>query len=442
MSLMTEHPTKKELDEYCRRVLAPTSFLSVHRHVITCASCAAQCNSPQQVDRDLAHLHEALVSEPDGTPYHLSASEMQGYVRGALDEIDLEIAQSHLSICNTCLNEVQQQKAENDAVTPAHIKPEAFTLRRPIVSSPIWYRWRVAAAVLGAAVLLLVTFWLLRTRPADRKEQAAHQINQNSPETSASAEIKSSGTPAPSSPEKGSLPNTQLAVVLIDGNSKVTLDSQGSLAGLEQLPAHIQQKVTAALQAGKFEQPAAVAQLNGQPSTLLSESGNGLPFRLFSPLGQVVRSEQPNFRWQALPGAQSYKVTVTDADLNEVATSPGLNTTEWRITRPLKPGGIYSWQVTALKNGVGVTSPVLPAPQAKFKILDRSMLDLIQQAERTEPRSHLTRGVLYAEAGLLDEAEQELRLLVRQNPRADIANKLLHSLQAMRAAHTSSPGRG
>jgi hypothetical protein len=159
-------------------------------------------------------------------------------------------------------------------------------------------------------------------------------------------------------------------------------------------------------------------------------------------LGQVVRSEQPNFRWQALPGAQSYKVTVTDADLNEVATSPGLNTTEWRITRPLKPGGIYSWQVTALKNGVGVTSPVLPAPQAKFKILDRSMLDMIQQAERTEPRSHLTRGVLYAEAGLLDEAEQELRLLVRQNPRADIANKLLHSLQAMRAAHTSSPGRG
>jgi len=436
---MTEHPTSKELGEYCRRVLAPASFLSIHRHVITCASCAAQCNSPQQLDHDLAHLHEALVTEPDGTPYHLSASEMEAYIRGALDEIDLEIAESHLSICNTCLNKAQPQMAENDAVARGYIEPAAFTSRRRIVDSPVWNRWpwRVAAAVLGAVVLLLMTFWLLRIRPTEQKEQAVNPINQSSPETSSSGEIKGSSTPAPLAPEQ----NPQLAVVLNDGNSKVTMDSHGTLAGLEQLSPRIRQRVTAALQTGKLEQPDAVAQLKGQPSTLLSEAGNGLPFRLFSPLHQVVRSQKPNFRWQGLAGVQSYRVTVTDVDLNEVATSPTLNTTEWQITKPLKRSGIYSWQVTALKNGVAVTSPVLPAPQAKFKILDHSTLEMIQQAERTEPRSHLTRGVLYAEAGLLDEAEQELRLLVRKNPHADIANKLLRSLQAIRAAQTSSSGR-
>jgi len=169
---------------------------------------------------------------------------------------------------------------------------------------------------------------------------------------------------------------------------------------------------------------------------------NGLPFRLLSPLGQVVRSQQPTFRWQTVPGAQSYKIFVTDADLNEVATSPALNATEWRITQPLKRGGIYSWQVTALRNGVAISSPVLPAPQAKFRILDRSTLDMMEQAERAEPHSHLTRGVLYAEAGMLDKAEEELQLLVRQNPRADIAHKLLRSVQAMRADHASSSGRG
>jgi hypothetical protein len=436
---MTGHPTKKELDEYCHRVLAPDAFMSVHRHVSECARCAAQCNSPQQLGRDLVHLHEALGSEPDGTPYHLSASEVATYARGSLDEIDLEIAESHLSVCNTCLNEVKQQIAVTQVAEPA-----AFKSRRPVVTSSTWNRWpwRVAAAVLGVAVLILVSVWLLRTRPAKQVDQAEHPINQSSPAASSTAEVKSSGEPAPLSSGQGSLPNRPLAVELNDGSTKVTMNTEGTLAGLEQLPARIQQKVRAALQTGKLDQPATLAQLNSQPSTLLSESGNGLPFRLLSPLGQVIRTQQPNFRWQALPDAQSYKVTVTDADLNEVATSPALDATEWRITQPLKPGGIYSWQVTALKNGVAVTSPVLPAPQAKFKILDRSTLETIQQVEHAEPGSHLTRGVLYAEAGLLDQAEQELRLLVRQNPGSEIANKLLRSVQAMRAAQTSSSGRG
>jgi lipopolysaccharide biosynthesis regulator YciM len=42
--------------------------------------------------------------------------------------------------------------------------------------------------------------------------------------------------------------------------------------------------------------------------------------------------------------------------------------------------------------------------------------------------------VLYAESGLLDEAEQQLRILVRNNPFAGVAQKLLQNVQAMRAA--------
>src|SRR5215204_6196616 len=132
-------------------------------------------------------------------------------------------------------------------------------------------------------------------------------------------------------------------------------------------------------------------------------------------------------------GAQSYTVAVTDAELNEVATSPPLNATEWQIPKPLKQGGIYSWQVTALKDGVKITSPVLPAPQAKFKVIDRTTSEMLQQTQRAYPDSHLTLGVLYAEAGLLDEAEQELRVLARDNPRASVAQKLLRQVQSLKA---------
>ena len=419
---MTEHPTKRELDEYCRRMLAPASFLSVHRHVITCASCTAECNSPQQLNRDLVQLQEALVSDSDGTPYHLSATEVVAYARGVLDEVGLEIAESHLGICSTCSSEVQRH-AEVGRIEAARSKPSAVTSRPRVVN---WSR-RVAAAVVGIAVLASLTLWL-RPKSAEHKDQET--------------KVQSPGTPkdlpAEAERPKEAPPNTQFTIVLNDGSSQVTIDSQGTLAGLDQLSPRSQQKIKAALQSGQLQQSAALGQLNSRPSTLLSESGDGLLFRLLNPLGQVVRSQQPTFRWRSLPGAQSYKVIVTDADLNEVAVSPLLNVTKWRMTQPLKPGEIYSWQVTAQKNGVAVTSPVLPAPQAKFKILDRPTSEMLQQAERAYPRSHLTRGVLYSEAGLLEDSEQELRLLVRENPQSDIARKLLQSIRSMRTAY----GRG
>lgn len=409
---MTEHPTQLELDGYGRRVLAPDVFLSVHRHVSACPRCAAECNSPEYMARDLAHLREAFVSAPEETPYHLSTAEAEGYRRGVLNEIDLEIVESHLETCATCLDQVQVRR------------PSA---PRRWINLPIVGRWQpvqVAAAMLLVAVLVLLAIWFARSRPPQPNQQIAWPAATPSPASAPSVQ----SSPTPVSPD-------EFVVVLNDGGRNVTLDKQGTLAGLDRLPANTQIRVNAALQRGRLDQSPALAQLASQRSTLLGSSSDGLPFRLTGPLGQVVRSQRPALRWQALPGAQSYKVIVTDAELNEVAASPALNTTMWQVTKPLPPGGIYSWQVTALKDGAAIISPVLPAPQAKFKVLDSSAARMIEQAERAYRDSHLTLGVLYAEAGLLDEAEQEFRALVRDNPRADVAQKLLRSVQAMRSAN-------
>lgn len=424
---MTEHPTKLELDEYGRRVLPPDAFLSVHRHIIACPRCATQCNSPQDLSRDLDDLHAALLSAPDDTPYHLSATQVAAYVRGAFDEIDLEIAESHLGICSTCLGKVQRHAAVGEPIVPM----DRSRRQNSLPSMNRWQPWRVAAVVSCGVILGLATLWLLQMKPA---QPANGPANPSSPQSSSTAAAQASPTSTPTD-------NAQFVLALNDGNGKVTIDKQGVLAGLERLPSRSQQNIQAALRTGRLESSSALTQLASQPSTLLSKSGNGLPFGLLGPLGQVVRSEQPTFRWRPLAGAQSYTVIVTDADLNEVATSPPINTTEWQIQKSLRDGGIYSWQVTALKDGVRITSPVLPAPQAKFRVLDRSTSETLQQAERAYPNSHLTLGVLYAEAGLLDEAEQELRVLVRDNPDDRIALKLLQNVKAMRAVRTSASGR-
>ena len=403
---MTEHPTQRELDDYCGRVLPPPVFLSVHRHVMSCPACAAQCDAPEFLARDLTNLHEALIAAPEETPYHVSVVEMKRYAQGTMNEIDREIVESHLETCDACRAQVRQTTA-----------PRRFSGR--------WQPVRIAAAVLIGVAMILVAVWLLRSRSAERKEEIAW------PASASPSPVSVDNSPAPS-------PVDEFALVLSDGSRQVTVDQKGTLAGLERLAPRIQERVSAALKVGKLEQPPALAQLASEPSTLLGESSDGLPFRLLGPLGQILRTQQPTFRWRALDGAESYKVIVTDADLNQVAASEPLTTTEWRATRPLPPGGVYSWQVAATKDGAEVISPVMPAPQAKFMILDSATMRMLQQAERAYSDSHLTRGVLYAEAGLLEESEQELRLLVRDNPRADIAQKLLRSVQSLRAQRTST----
>lgn len=412
---MSEHPTQQELDDYCRRVLAPPVFLSVHRHVVACPRCAEHCNSPEHLARDLSHLRESLISAPDETPYHISVMEMRRYAQGTMDEIDREIAESHLEICETCRGQVRQ----------------ASTTRR-WVGLPFAGRWqpvRIAAAVLFGFAVILVALWLLRSRPAERRDEIAW------PASASPSPVNVNNSPAPQLSPGGA---EEFALVLSDGSRKVTVDQKGTLAGLERLPSRVQERVGAALRTGKLEHPPALAQLAGQPGTLLGNSSDGIPFRLVGPLGQIVRNQQPVLRWRALAGAESYKVIVTDADLNQVAASAPLTATEWRVTKPLPPGGIYSWQVTAVKDGVEIISPVMPAPQAKFKVLDSATTRMLSQAERAYSDSHLTLGVLYAEAGLLEEAEQELRLLLRDNPRADIAQKLLRSVQSLRTPRSSA----
>ena len=151
---------------------------------------------------------------------------------------------------------------------------------------------------------------------------------------------------------------------------------------------------------------------------------------LLEPVGRVLLSNQPTFRWSALDSATGYVVEVYDDQFKLVASSPQLTNTSWTTT--LSRDNIYSWQVKAIKDGQEITSPRPPAPQAKFRVLDQGKVSELARAKRAHGSSRLTMGLLYAEAGLLQEAEQEFRALRRSNPNSDVPTKLLWQVQAMR----------
>jgi len=113
-----------------------------------------------------------------------------------------------------------------------------------------------------------------------------------------------------------------------------------------------------------------------------------------------------------------------------IASSPQVSVTSWTTTLPR--GKVYAWQVKATKDGQEITWPRPPAPQAKFRVIDQAKANELARAKRAYGSSHLTLGLLYADAGLLKEAEQELRLVRRANPNSELATKLLREVQALR----------
>jgi len=143
-------------------------------------------------------------------------------------------------------------------------------------------------------------------------------------------------------------------------------------------------------------------------------------------------SDRPTFRWSPLEGATGYFVEVYDDKLRQIIISPQLTDTSWTAPRSLKRGEIYSWQVTAIKGGEEFISPRSPAPPATFRILDATLANELVQARRAYASSHLTLALLYTKAGLLDDAERELRKLQKDNPKSVICLSLLTSLVAMR----------
>jgi hypothetical protein len=218
---------------------------------------------------------------------------------------------------------------------------------------------------------------------------------------------------------------------LNDGAGQLTLDREGKLSGADDLPPAYQSMLKEALTRRRIETSPNLKGLKRPSSSLMSTDNQGNEFSVIEPVGVVLMSDRTTFRWSPMEGATGYVVEVYDSKFNLAATSPQLTNHSW-APPALSRGKVYSWQVKAIKDGQEFISPRPPAPQARFRVLDQAKANELSKARRAYRSSHLTLGLLYAEAGLLKEAEQELRALQKANPDSEIARSLLGQVQALR----------
>jgi hypothetical protein len=228
-------------------------------------------------------------------------------------------------------------------------------------------------------------------------------------------------------------PASPIVVSLNDGGGRVTLTESGRLTTPTPFSGDAAARVAAALHTRKLAAPQELAALKTGAGALMG-SGVAEAFALVAPIATAVATDRPTLVWKALPGAVSYEITISDvaANYRDVVSSPPLRETSWTATRALARDRVYSWQVVARTPSGEVKAPVASEGEARFKVLTQEEADTIAKAREMHRDAHLVLGVLYTEAGLLDEAEGEFRALADANPDSTVPQELLRAVRELR----------
>ena len=421
-----EHLTQKQIEDFSQHRLGAAELLALGDHVAECEGCRLRVETGMNGDAAFFAMHGETFGEE--VSQHLTADQMAEYVDKHLSRESFQMVNDHLAGCEQCLLQVEDLRAFRNEIAPSLDReykpiPVPAAAAKESWLSRFGFLFRVSPipAFGGAALavlLLAVIAWLVWRTPKESEPQivvAPTPISQPSP----------SSEPAPPQPQ----PVTVVAQ-LNDGGRVLSLDQEGKLSGADDLPPAYKNLVTKALSTQRIDKSPQLQGLTRPPSSLMSTDSQKDQFSVLEPAGSVLLTDKPAFRWSTLDGATGYVVEVYDEQFNLVTSSPQLSNPSW--TTPLPRGKVYSWQVKAIKDGQEITSPRPPAPQAKFRVVDQAKANELAQAKRAYGSSHLTLALLYADAGLLKEAEQELRLLRRTNPNSDLPTKLLRQIQALR----------
>jgi hypothetical protein len=423
---LSDHLTQTQINNYGRHLSSAVEWLFVSDHLSVCKSCRLEVEkalNPDAVYRALKsevfNSAEALSSSPEQA--HLTFEQLAGLVDGIVADKELRAVNEHLTWCEECEAAVDDLRAfTNRKVSKPDMEPRSS--RTDAAAESPWRRMAARlrpsrlnspAFAFGSAFILILLVlagrqaWLtLKTKP---------EISTTTPSVVPSL--------SPSTTSDGA--TDMMIAQLNDGKGRITLDQDGKLSGVHGFPPAYQEMIRNALNNQKPERSPLLAGLSLRGSTPRgADATRRAAFSMIEPQGVVTLADRPTFRWSRMDGATGYVVEIYDEDFNLATASPQATSASWTATKPLERGKLYYWQVKAFRDGAE-----FKAPQAKFRVLAKSGVTELEKARRAHGSSHLTLGLLYLKAGLLNEAEQEFRLLLKANPNSPLAQRLLTQSQ-------------
>jgi hypothetical protein len=431
---LSEHLTQSEIEDYSRQKLPAAELLFVSNHLWVCEICSRQVERALDGDLECSTLKSEVFAEMLSSPaerQHLTLQQTAGYIEEDLAGEELQVVKDHLTHCEQCEMAVNDLRAFREQVAaefdsecqPSPVRVEnswrRFVKALPSLSS------RPPALIFGSALTALLLIWAGWLIWGALKGKDTEMVERSPSPTTPTVTPVVSPTPTLGDP-------SVMVARLNDGGGQVTLDQAGKLTGFDNLSPADEQMIKDALTNQRLEKSRLLAGLTPEYSEIRSDDNPDRKFSIINPVGTMIMSDRPTFRWSRLSGAASYLVEVYDDEFAKVATSPTLIDNSWTASRSLPRGKIYTWQVKAVKDGREYISRPPAGREAKFRILDQARAVVLMQARRTYAGSHLMLGLLYARDGLLDNAELEFRKLRKANPNSAVARRLLADVRAMR----------
>ncbi len=104
-----EHLTEEDIERYCARASSSAETLATQQHVGVCGECRTRLERAVDANAAFLNLREQLVGAPfdlASEPTHLAYELLALYVDDQLDEVEREIADSHMAICHQCADDI------------------------------------------------------------------------------------------------------------------------------------------------------------------------------------------------------------------------------------------------------------------------------------------------------------------------------------------------
>ena len=188
-------------------------------------------------------------------------------------------------------------------------------------------------------------------------------------------------------------------------------------------------------QATHLQKPQALARVVRNEIVTLKGPSGEVVFSLLRPVGTYILGTQPTLAWSPVKDAAKYEVSMRPLKGTRSIFTTTVAETSYTLPLGLLDayrGQVLQWSVTAeLSNGGEVTAPGIAAPEALFVISGATKAHEIEVLARHQT-NELARATVFANAGVLDEAEREIDSYLKKHPSDKTARAMLPTIKSWR----------
>ena len=378
------------------------------------------------------------------TVEHLTKEQLQGYSADSLTPSDADAAGRHLLECAACRDELPAPTPEqfwSALLVDEPVREESFggenlaSAASPFSTVFTFFR---QPAILGACALILIAgfsflIWLTASKQTNpeteiaqrgetRKKTETSNTENNFPIVKNSPDV-TTGDPVQTIEKQNNSRQSPPRSTEPEGNSPDTTKVPNE-------PIETEDREVAQILENT---PPAISSLRPNGNMILrgsdgkENSNNAQAFALIAPVGETVLDDAPVFSWKKAANATSYRISILDADFNEVLTAE-VSKNSFTPGKPLKRGEKYLWRVVARTASGEIIAPLPPQPPAVFRVATENTESRIQSLKKNAT-DRLKLAVYYAQEGMLDEAACTLKEILAKYPKHKAARQLFTQVE-------------